>query len=213
MLLHNNSARIGVLVVLVVSTMCDGMQGGSARKPNIPENFVSNMFVNLTIPNLTKIYNATLWRLYTQGKQLSSELDKATRSNYYVSLVREDLKTEYDWINKTDKILSCKETPLEGNELYAMWEWLKQAVFVKQINTVYGIVDIWGLMETQNGGTHLLIELAVKESAVNVPLYMKMYPGPGYYYEFLYSEFNSQVDESVFTIPPACQKQHTISET
>ena len=183
-------------------------------RPKIPEDFSSDMLVNLSTNAVQVQDNQTLKRMFSEGKQLSVGCQvwkgrPGVECSY--SLVREDLKVkmEYDaTVLKNGTLDNCVKTVLIGNELYEFWKWVRNATYVgREKDKDGGEVDVWHHLE---GDTQSYLEnrIGVSITDPNIPVFVKQTYKSGEnsdLYVFRYSNFSTEVNEE-FHIPDICTK-------
>ena len=182
-------------------------------RPNISEDFSSDLLVNLSTNAIQVENNQTLKRKFSEGKQLSVGCQvwkgrPGIECSY--SLVRQDLKVkmEYDaTILKNGSLDNCMKTVLIGNELYELWKWVVNATYVGREKDKDREVDVWHHLE---GDTQSYLEnrIGVSITDPNTPVFVRQtYKSSenSDLYVFRYSNFTTKVNEE-FDIPDICTK-------
>ena len=182
-------------------------------RPQISEDFSSDLLVNLSTNAVQVQNNQTLKRKFSEGKQFSVGCQAwkgrpGVECSY--SLVREDLrvKMEYDaTVLKNGTLDNCMKTVLIGNELYELWKWVVNATYVGREKDKDGEVDVWHHLE---GDTRSYLEnrIGVSITDPDIPVFVRQTYRSGEnsdLYVFRYSNFTTKVNEE-FDIPDICKK-------
>ena len=215
-----NLLLVCVLTCLLRTTMTTITQRGKLSlemdtpiRPNISEDFSSDLLTNLSTNAVQVQNNQTLKRKFSEGKQLSVGCQvwkgrPGVECSY--SLVREDLKVkmEYDaTVLKNGTLDNCLKTVLMGNELYELWKWVVNASYVGREKDKDGEVDVWHHLEGDSQ-SYLENKIGVSITDPNIPVFVKQTYRSGEnsdLYIFRYYNFTTNVNEE-FDIPDICTK-------
>ena len=185
------------------------------QRPNISEDFSAEVFANLSAGDIHVENQFVFHRKYTQGKQVTSGCQvwrgRPGETCTY-SLLRGDLKAEYDGLLKNGSLANCHRSEASGDELIKIWEWISNASYVDRERDKKGeMVDIWR-QTSKDGWEPVFLENLVGVSVTdpNKPIFVKQKfrsDENSDDYEFWYKDFTTDVRQEMFNIPKICEGQ------
>ena len=207
---------VPITIITTTTTRHLSWEKDTPQRPNISEDFSAKVFANLSTENNIHVQNRfVLNRKYTEGKEQTSGCQvwagRPGETCSY-SLVREDLKLEYDGLLKNGSIAECHKSETTGDELIRMWEWISNASYVDRERDKNGeMVDIWHQVG-EDGWAPVFLENVVGVSVTdpNKPIFVKQKFRSSENsddYEFWYNDFTTEVSEDAFNIPEICKGQ------
>ena len=207
---------VATTTAIIITTDQQSWERGTPQRPNISEDFSAKVFANLSTESNVHVENwFVIHRRYTEGKQASSGCQvwagRPGQACSY-SLLREDLKAEYDGLLENRSLVDCHRSEASGDELIRMWAWISNASYVERERDKKGdIVDIWRQV-AEDGWAPVFTENLVGVSVTdpNKPIFVKQKfrsDENSDDYEFWYSDFTTKVSEEMFNIPEICKGQ------